>query len=45
MKCSKCGQQMRKRGGQYICMNEDCPNYLVGQETGGAKLADELKKL
>jgi len=30
--CPACGKQMMYRGGQYVCMNDQCPNYLIGQK-------------
>lgn len=29
MNCSKCGKKMKAQGGQYTCVNESCPNYLI----------------
>ena len=29
MKCPKCGKKMKKQGGQYVCMNESCSEYLM----------------
>ena len=29
MKCSSCGKSMKKQGGQFTCINESCPEYLV----------------
>lgn len=42
MKCSSCGSKMMKRGGQYVCMNQDCPEYLLGKKVESSSLADVL---
>ena len=34
---------MKKQGGQYTCMNEDCSEYLVGKQEG-SPLAEALEK-
>ena len=30
--CTKCGKKLKSQGGQCICMNDACPNYLIGVE-------------
>jgi hypothetical protein len=29
--CIKCGKKTKAQGAMCYCMNEACPNYLVGQ--------------
>lgn len=42
--CSKCGKKMKSQGGQCICMNDACPNYLIGvAPTKVSNLADARK--
>lgn len=43
MKCPSCGKPMKRQGGQNICMNEDCPEYLVGKKSN-SPLAEALSK-
>ena len=32
MKCSVCGKKMKKQGGQFVCMNDSCGEYLIGKD-------------
>ncbi len=29
--CPSCGKKRKHQGGQWVCMNPNCPEYLVGK--------------
>ena len=44
MKCASCGKAMKKQGGQWVCMNEKCEEYLLGKKQG-SPLGEALSKM